>query len=35
MPTAAERAGDFSQALTATGRPVSIFDPTDREAVPQ
>ncbi|SPE26783.1 conserved hypothetical protein [Candidatus Sulfopaludibacter sp. SbA6] len=27
VPTAAERGGDFSQALTSQGLPVSIFDP--------
>ena len=28
VPTAAERDGDFSQALNSSGKPVSIFDPS-------
>jgi len=34
MPTAAERAGDFSQVLTPQGTPVQIFDPTTGQPFP-
>ena len=34
VPTAAERTGDFSQAISPTGGPVSIFDPRTGNAFP-
>ncbi len=34
MPTAAERAGDFSQALDALGRPLRIYDPSTGSEFP-
>jgi hypothetical protein len=34
MPTAAERNGDFSQALTSSGAPVTIFDPLNGAQFP-
>ena len=33
VPTALERAGNFSQTRTADGRPVTIFDPTTTRSV--
>ncbi len=34
VPTAAERAGDFSQAVTLSGKPASIFDPLTGQPFP-
>jgi hypothetical protein len=34
MPTAAERNGDFSQAVNALGQPITLFDPTTHVPIP-
>jgi hypothetical protein len=34
MPTAAERAGDFSQTLNRLGKPVQAIDPTPARRSP-